>query len=123
MRNTKQKSMIIKILEGGGHISALEIYNNIITTTKIDISTVYRNLNIMVQRREIEKIIDKDGIARYHINSYHHGHLICMKCNNITEIPCSICSQLHSISQKSSFDDVEHEINIYGYCKTCKGGK
>lgn len=123
MRNTKQKALIKEALDSGRHLSAEEIYIEINTKAKIDMSTIYRNLNRMSRNDEIERIMDSSGVARYHIKSIHHGHLICLKCSSITEVPCNICSELHDMSNDMSFDDVEHVINIYGYCKKCRGGK
>lgn len=123
MRNTKQRTLINEVLKSGKHFSAEEVFNEISLKSSIDISTVYRNLNSMAEKNEIEKIVDSQGVARYHIKSFHHGHLICLKCSSIEEIPCQICDELHEISKDMSFDDVEHVVNIYGYCSSCKGGK
>lgn len=123
MRNTKQKIAIKEVLNKGKHLSVEEIYLLIKNKMKIDISTIYRNLNTMVENREVEKIISPGGVALYHIISEHHGHLICRSCNAIFEIPCGLCEQLHTLSKDMSFADTEHVINIYGYCKKCKGEK
>lgn len=123
MRNTKQKAAIKEVLETGEHLSAEEIYNLIKNKMKIDISTIYRNLNAMAENNEVEKIINPQGVAFFHITSKHHGHLICRSCNAIFEIPCDLCEQLHTLSKDMSFEDTEHVINIYGYCRKCKGEK
>ncbi|MDF2674949.1 MAG: ferric uptake regulator, Fur family [Clostridiales bacterium] len=123
MRNTKQKTAIKEILERGGHLSAEEIYVLIKNKMKIDISTIYRNLNMMAENSEVEKITNPEGVAIYHIKSEHHGHLICRSCNAIFEIPCDLCEQLHTLSKDMSFVDTEHVVNIYGYCRNCKGEK
>jgi Fe2+ or Zn2+ uptake regulation protein len=121
MRNTKQKTAIRDILQTGKHLSAEEIFQNIKSTMKIDMSTIYRNLNILTENGEVEKIVNPDGVALYHIKSKHHGHLICVSCSSVFEIPCDLCEKLHHISDEMEFMDTEHVINIYGYCKKCKG--
>lgn len=123
MRNTKQKAAIKEVLQTGKHLSAEEIYNLIKNEMKIDISTIYRNLNTMAENNEVEKIVNPQGVAFYRIKSKHHGHMICRSCNAIFEIPCDLCEQLHTISKDMSFEDTEHVINIYGYCSKCKGEK
>jgi Fe2+ or Zn2+ uptake regulation protein len=121
MRNTKQKTAIKDVLKTGKHLSAEEIFHNIKNNMKIDMSTIYRNLNIMLENGEVEKIVNPEGVALYHIKSKHHGHLICKSCSDIYEIPCNLCEMFHDISDKMGFKDTEHVINIYGYCKKCKG--
>lgn len=123
MRNTKQKTAIKEILETGSHLSAEEIYSLVKNKMKIDISTIYRNLNAMVENNEVEKILSPQGVAFYHIQTKHHGHLICRSCNAIFEIPCDLCEKLHTLSRDMDFKDTEHVVNIYGYCRDCKGEK
>jgi len=64
MRNTKQKASIKEALDSGRHLSAEEIYIEINTKAKIDMSTIYRNLNRMSRNDEIERIMDSSGVAR-----------------------------------------------------------
>lgn len=123
MRNTKQKTAIRECLSCGGHLSVEEIYLRIRDEIKIDMSTIYRNLNTLVEQCEVEKISNPQGVAVYHIANEHHGHLICKTCNAIFEIPCGICEGIHTISKEMNFKDTEHVINIYGYCSKCKGEK
>ena len=121
MRNTKQKTAIKEALYGGSHLSAEEIYNLTKNKIKMDMSTMYRNLNTMVENNEVEKIMSPQGVSFYHIQTKHHGHLICRSCNAILEIPCDLCEKLHAISRDMDFSDTEHVVNIYGYCRECKG--
>lgn len=119
MRNTKQREAIIEVLKNGDHLSAEDIYSKVNENMKVDLSTVYRNLNIMYNNGKIVKVTTSDGVNKFCLSIKHHSHLICLKCNKIYEIPCCLSDELHEICNKMEFDDREHNINVYGYCKEC----
>lgn len=123
LRNTKQKSAIMNVLNSGKHMSPEEVYDDVKKSINIDLSTVYRNLNVLFENGELEKIVSPDGVAIYCRKIKHHGHLICLKCHKVYEIPCNVCDILHNVSKSFDFDDVEHSVIIYGYCKDCKKGE
>lgn len=87
MRNTKQKSLILEIINNSdSHPSAESIYNECKKIIpNISLGTVYRNLNQLVDLNVIQRIKMKNNIDRYD-RLDEHVHFICIKCNRIIDI-------------------------------------
>ena len=85
MKNySKQREEIIEVIKKlYNHPTAEEIY--FLTKQKdpaVSRSTVYRNLNGLVQERMVTQIAVSNGPDRYDYihNREKHGHAICKKC-------------------------------------------
>lgn len=87
MRNTKQKNLVLEIINNSyNHLSTNEVYNVCRNTIpNISLGTVYRNLNYLVENNLIKRIKMNDNIDRYD-KLDDHIHFICMRCNKIFDI-------------------------------------
>ena len=87
MRNTRQKELILEIINDSyNHPSAYDVYlecKKIIPN--ISLGTVYRNLSTLVETGSIQKIKSTDNIDRYD-KMVNHSHFICTLCNKIIDI-------------------------------------
>ena len=79
---SKQREIILEVIKNNRtHPTAEEIY--ILVTKKepkISRSTVYRNINILVEKGIIEKITIATGPDRYDYLYEEHYHAICKVC-------------------------------------------
>lgn len=122
MRNTKQKELILKIINNSyNHPTALDIYKEAKKTIpNISLGTIYRNLKLLTEQNEIRMIKMKDNINRFdHINQ-KHSHFICLKCGKIMDV------YEDYLNSKKTIDDnivMDYEINFKGICKTCSKEK
>ena len=93
---------------------------------KVDRVTVFRNINLLVKKRLIDKVEFNEGKYRYEIASLpHHHHLVCTDCGNIDDIESeSLHSEIDKISKtvnkNFNFKIEEHKVEFFGKCKTCK---
>jgi len=90
---------------------------------KINFSTVYRNLEALTEKEILKRYNLDNGINYYELDVHeHHHHLICLDCGDTQTIfKCPIEAFKKEIEQTSDFIPVEHKLEIYGYCKTCRG--
>jgi Fe2+ or Zn2+ uptake regulation protein len=80
-------------------------------------STVYRNLDILVQEGLMRKVTFEQGASYYElIDDEHHHHLICKGCG---KIQCIDYCPVKDISFKDGFTPIEHRLEIFGFCKEC----
>ncbi len=88
MRNSRQKQIIKTVIEGRcDHPTASLVCEEARQYDEtISLATVYRNLNLMVERGEISKIHMPDGGDRFDYDPKSHSHFYCENCNKLTNI-------------------------------------
>ena len=125
MKMTKQRLKIIEILmKAPIALSAEEILREAKTDyPNMALTTVYRNLEVLLLNQCLSKTICGNGTARYEYkkNSHVHRHyLICMDCNQKIELTgCPIHALERGIARETGFEVTGHNLEIYGYCKEC----
>ena len=126
-KNTKQRNKIIHILENAQSPMAVEEIYLLIKkeSYSISISTIYRNMEALLEKNIVTKTIYNDGKARYElVRKEHIHHLICLKCNKSMPIEkCPIELIEKNIKDQDDFEVLDHKIEIYGHCRNCKLNK
>jgi Fur family ferric uptake transcriptional regulator len=123
-RLTPQRLMILKAVEDAdSHISAEEIYAQACAYyPQMNISTVYRTLELLKTLDLVTETDLGDGRVRYHcIGKGHHHHLVCQQCGEITDIEESALEPLWTeIQQRYNFRvDMKH-LAFFGLCEKCQ---
>lgn len=122
-RNTKQKQIILDILENNRiHPTINEIYN--MAKTKyptIGQATVYRNVNHLVEEGKLIKIPNNtNNLDHYDINTSIHSHLICRKCGRIIDVFDNDYTKLfNSFETNKSIKIDKVMIILEGICSNC----
>lgn len=120
-RNTKQRTGIAEFLmTRKDHPTAETVYIELKKTfPNISLGTVYRNLNILSENGEIQKLRFDDGLDHYDPNTDRHHHFICRECGSVEDI----YGVEESARIKPGTYDGEvmgHFIYFYGKCPKCK---
>jgi len=123
-RLTPQRIMILEAVDrADGHISTEEIYVQVCARyPHMNISTVYRTLELLKELELVTETDMGDGRVRYHnIKKGHHHHLVCQQCGCIVDLEESVLSPLKdTLSRDYGFDaDLKH-LAIFGRCKQCR---
>ncbi|NLL74017.1 MAG: transcriptional repressor [Clostridiales bacterium] len=123
-RNTKQKQHIVSILKNSDRpLSINEIYNKIINDLpRIAKSTIYRNIDILLDNNLIEKYYfnDSEVFYRYKENRNEHAHFIfCDECKNVYDLPFCPLRELEESIEADGFIIKEHQLQITGICRDC----
>jgi len=123
-RLTPQRLMILEAVEGAdSHISAEEIYSQVYARyPHLNISTIYRTLELLKELGLVTETDLGDGRVRYHsIRKGRHHHLICQKCGQVFDIEEETLSPLWSeINQQYDFQvDMKH-LAFFGLCAKCQ---
>jgi len=122
-RLTPQRMMILSAIENGdGHISADEIYAQVAAKyPQVNISTVYRTLELL---KRLELVTDTDfgdGRLRYHpADKGHHHHLVCTECGAVIDLDESVLSSVKDVllREYGFLADLRH-LAIFGRCANC----
>ena len=122
-RITPQRMMIASAIEDSdGHISAEEIYAQVIAKyPQVNISTVYRTLELLKQLGLVTDTDFGEGRVRYHpVGKGHHHHLVCQECGAITDLDEIVLSPLKTILLREyGFSADLRHLAIFGRCKKC----
>jgi len=126
-RMTPQRLMILSAMESSHeHISAEEIYAQVAAKyPNVNISTVYRTLELLKKLGLVYEINLGEGRIRYHAEaSGHHHHLVCQNCGEIIDIDESSLSSLKDILLRDyNFQAELRHVGIFGLCGNCRGKK
>ena len=121
MNFSKQREIIINVLKSNfEHPTAYRVYELVkqIEPT-ISKSTVYRNLEQLVEVGLVKKISTGDNFEHYDIERNDgHSHLVCKCCGNIFDINLDIGKIESSIKNQTEFSSC-NEIIVMGICKNC----
>lgn len=122
-KNTKQRKIILDIIESSSSpLTAEQIlkfanekYPNIAKTT------IYRNIDLLLQDNEIARFRLDDNSYSYMSNKKHEHFIRCKKCGKISPIEdCPIEELEDKISKETGFEITNHSIELSGYCNNCK---
>lgn len=120
---TKGRIEILNILKNSeSSLSAEKIYqiyryNNI----NINLSTVYRTLEVFEEKEIIEKITLNDGVFSYKLKGKtHRHHLECDICHKEVEIPCPMLQIEELVQNSTGFTLTNHDLVMKGVCSDCR---
>jgi Fur family transcriptional regulator, ferric uptake regulator len=119
----KSKERVLASLEkADGFMSAQELFRNLVTEgEKIGLTTVYRSLQTLVEKKYVDVLKRDDGESIYRAcGQIHHHHLICKRCGTAVEIESdAIEDWAVQVAKKHGFREIDHVAEIYGLCNNC----
>ena len=122
-RLTPQRMMILSAIESSDHhISAEEIYAQVVAKyPNVNISTVYRTLELLKRLGLVTETDLGEGRVRYHpAEKGHHHHLVCQECGAIIDLDESMLAQLkNALLREYKFSADLRHLAILGHCVNC----
>ncbi|MDD3806771.1 MAG: Fur family transcriptional regulator [Candidatus Marinimicrobia bacterium] len=122
---TQQRKKIIEIIyDQQNHINADTLYA-ILKKQKAGVSraTIYRTLDLLVEKRYIQKMDFGEGrcVYEFKLGQPHHDHMKCLRCGKVIEFNDHIIElRQHTICQNHKFYPMSHVMQIYGICHECR---
>ena len=123
-RLTPQREMVLSVLHDiEGFATADEVYARVSDmSASVDISTVYRTLELLQDFHLVAAVEPHDGQRRYELVGLHgqHFHLVCRGCGKIIGVePEAIECFARKLKREYSFRlDVDH-LSVPGLCGDC----
>jgi Fur family ferric uptake transcriptional regulator len=122
-RLTPQRLMTIAAIEhSDGHISAEEIYAQVMSKyPHVNISTVYRTLELLKQLGLVTDTDFGEGRVRYHpVGKGHHHHLVCQECGATVDLDETALTPLKDVLLREyGFSADLRHLAIFGRCGKC----
>ena len=116
---TKQRKLIYQIVKDSmSHLSAEEIFFRAKKVMpSISMGTVYRNLGLMVEDKELRKIPFKGKSDLFDATMYDHEHAVCVECGKVVDI--FIDDLKEKIKNSLDGDLQDYNLTINYICSDC----
>lgn len=123
-RLTPQREMILSVLhEIEGLATADEVYNRVQhISTSVDISTVYRTLDLLQEFDLVSCVDAGDDQRRYELLSTHgpHLHLVCQACGQVIAADLEIAQTFgERLQAEYGFRAALDHLSVPGLCPAC----
>lgn len=123
-RSTRQRRAVSAILDDlDAFASAQDIHDRLTHGgEKIGLSTVYRNLQTLVDAQLVDALRSDEGEVLYRrCSSGHHHHLVCRHCGRTVEVEGPTVEKwADTIAHEHGFTQVAHTLEIFGTCSACR---
>jgi Fur family ferric uptake transcriptional regulator len=123
-RLTPQRELVLHAVERLGHATPDEVLTAVRRESQaINISTVYRTLELLEQLGLVRHAHISDRAPTYHSTATPtHLHLVCRSCGSVTEVSPEVVEPLTgALREDYGFaTDVGH-LTIFGTCQSCDG--
>jgi Fur family ferric uptake transcriptional regulator len=123
-RLTPQREIILSVLHDvEDWTTADEIYARVQTvSTSLDISTVYRTLDLLQELGLVFGMESGDGQRRYELLGVHgpHLHLVCQSCGQVIAADLDAARAFGAdLQAEYGFQPVLEQLSIPGLCSAC----
>jgi len=123
-RRTPQRDMVLSVMHQlDDFATADEIYHQVQgLSSAVDISTVYRTLDLLQDFQLVAAVEAGDGQRRFKLEGMHdaHLHLVCRQCGAVVGAEISPVGPLvaYARRQHGFVIDPDH-LAIAGLCRSC----
>ncbi|MBQ9932168.1 MAG: transcriptional repressor [Firmicutes bacterium] len=123
MKYSRQRELIRNVMRGNRtHPTANDVYLKLKEVCpSLSLGTVYRNLNLLVENGEIERIEMPNGCDRFDGNPGQHYHAVCTSCEKVFDLTLPQLRNLQDLIHREIGMDVERLcLTIKGICPQCQ---
>ncbi|MER5974619.1 transcriptional repressor [Streptomyces sp. NPDC002055] len=121
-RLTPQRQLVLEAVDRLEHATPDDILTEVRRTAGgVNISTVYRTLELLEELGLVSHAHLGHGAPTYHLaDRHHHLHLVCRDCGDVIEADVSVASGFTAqLRDTFGFDtDLKH-FAIFGRCAGC----
>lgn len=122
LKYSRQREAIKNFLLGRcDHPTAETVYTSIREEfPNISLGTVYRNLSLLAEIGEIQKLSTGIGPDRFDGNTESHYHFICSHCGSVLDLDVGGLDHINILAgQNFDGEIVGHQAYFYGKCPDC----
>ena len=122
LRMTEQRWVILdELRRHNNHPSADELYERVRSRLpRISLGTVYRNLEILSELGEIQKLELSGSLKRFDGIPNKHYHIRCIDCDRVDDAPIAPLNQIEDeLYGATVFEIIGHNLEFTGLCPAC----
>ena len=122
-RLTPQRELVLAAVERLGHATPEEVLAVVReSSSAINLSTVYRNLEVLEELGLVRHAHLSDRVATYHSTTDHeHFHIVCRKCQRVVSVDPEVAASFEEqLRTEMGFEaDLGHLV-VFGSCVECE---
>ncbi|MCM2420766.1 Fur family transcriptional regulator [Streptomyces sp. RKAG293] len=121
-RLTPQRQLVLEAVDALEHATPDELLTEVRRTASgINISTVYRTLELLEELGLVSHAHLGHGAPTYHLaDRHHHMHLVCRDCGSVTEAEVTLAEPLtEGLREAFGFETDMKHFAIFGRCAAC----
>ena len=87
---------------------------------KISLATVYRNLTVLEETGQVQRIPCNDAKDHYDANTAEHPHFVCNYCQSVLDLEMDNLEFLHTLANQGFGGTIEQsQVVFFGKCPAC----
>ena len=121
-RNTRQREVILDELRKlRSHPTAVGLYEIVRRRLpRISLGTVYRNLDVLCELGEIQRLELSGATKRYDGVAKKHYHIRCVDCGRVDDAPIAPLNELEDdLYGTTVYEILGHNLEFTGLCPKC----
>ncbi len=121
-RLTPQRQLVLEAVDNLVHATPDAILTEVKKTASgVNISTVYRTLELLEELGLVSHAHLGHGAPTYHLaDRHHHLHLVCRDCERVIEADVDVAAEFTAkLRAQFGFDTDMKHFAIFGRCKDC----
>lgn len=88
----------------------------------ISLGTVYRNLTLLSDLGEIQRLRLGDGTDHFDADTTPHNHFVCHRCNAVIDLKMESIDSIDQVAAAGFQGEIDgHVTYFYGTCPACIG--
>ena len=122
LKHSKQRDMVKDFLMSRkDHPTADVVYMNVRQQyPNISLGTVYRNLTLLADIGEIQRLRLGDGVDHFDADTSEHYHFVCNDCGSVIDLEMESIESITDIAAKNFAGHIAgHVTHFYGSCENC----
>nr|WP_203599179.1 transcriptional repressor [Streptomyces sp. SID10853] len=122
---TPQRQLVLEAVDTLEHATPDDILTEVRKTAGgVNISTVYRTLELLEELGLVSHAHLGHGAPTYHLaDRHHHIHLVCRDCTDVIEADISVAAGFTGQLRESfGFETDMKHFAIFGRCAKCAAG-
>ena len=126
LRLTDARRIILEELKDlASHPTADEVYDIVRKhIPRVSLGTIYRNLEILAENGQIQKLDGGGAQRRFDGNTDVHYHFRCLVCGQVTDLPTQPFKEIETAFFKlSDYEIHQYKLDLIGLCPTCRTAK
>ncbi|MFE7480758.1 Fur family transcriptional regulator [Streptomyces sp. NPDC057552] len=125
-RLTPQRQLVLEAVDALEHATPDDILCEVRRTASgVNISTVYRTLELLEELGLVSHAHLGHGAPTYHLaDRHHHIHLVCRDCKDVIEADLSVVTEFtEKLRGDFGFETDMKHFAIFGRCEGCTEAK
>ncbi len=125
LKHSRQREMIKSFLmTRKDHPTADMVYMNVRQQNpNISLGTVYRNLTLLADIGEIQRLRVGDGVDHFDADTSLHYHFVCTKCGCVEDLDMDSIEEINETASARFDGRIDgHVTYFYGTCGNCLQG-